>query len=307
MIKGLFIVVGIIVIAVNLLKKTKKGKPIYSLGLQEAETIRALISAKAFNEAEKLIKKLNSDNLTQTVDHVTLSLSEAIFIEWQEQAKDKAITALFLGVYYSHSAWKARTNAYAKDVSQKGIEGFFFYQEKATACLTSINENFELIGEVYSRLIRISMGNSNDQAVETYYKKAIAINPDMVWPYIHYAEAIQPKWGGSLEAIDALMNALPDRLLIRQIVELKLRLDSFIISENYFSGTMFELKEITKARLIEIDKSIKETPPKSIHRYILYNYMMALSGELNKFTMKKYYKNLMNDWYTLYPFGIPKS
>lgn len=285
----------------------KNNGPIYSLGLQEAETIRELIDSKQYSEAERQIKNLSSDNLTQTVDHIALSMEEPVFLEWQSLTKEKDIAALFKGVFYNHEAWKARTHGYAKDVSQKGIEGFFYYQEKATSCLESISEGFQLIGEVYSRMIRVSLGNGNDDAVESYFNKATAINPEMIWPYIHYSEAIQPKWGGSLEAIDRLMNNLPDRVLTQQIVELKLRLDSFIASENYFSGSMHELKEITKTRLVAIDESIKKNPPKSIHRYILHNYMMSLSGEVNKFTLKKHYKTLMNGYYTLYPFGVPNK
>jgi tetratricopeptide (TPR) repeat protein len=177
-------------------------------------------------------------------------------------------------------------------------------KKKSSNNLLSINKNSPFIEEANSRLVRHYMGEGNLEKSKEYFKKTIALNNENIWVYIHYSEVIQPKWGGNLKDIKDLLNNLPKRKLIKQIISLKLALDSYISNENYFGGTMEELDNIANQLLVEIDRQVTKSPPISIHRYIVYNYLFALAEELknNPLQFKNYQK--MNEFFTLYPYGI---
>lgn len=284
--------------------KIKKENEYYSFGLISALNTKKLIIKNKYHEAETLIKSLNSDDLTQVLDYIALSSNETVLLNWLNESKNPNIPNLFLGVFYNHQAWRARTHSWAKDVSEERILSFIEYQKKSINNFLSIEKNSPFIEETNSRLVRHYMGEGSLKKSKEHFKKTIALNNENIWVYIHYCEVIQPKWGGNLKDIKDLLNNLPKRKLIKQIVSLKLALDSYISNENYFGGTMDELDNIANQLLVEIDKQVTESPPRSIHRYIVYNYLFALAEELknNPLQFKNYQK--MNEFFTLYPYGI---
>ena len=60
----------------------------YSFGLKEAQTIRNTLIDGEFEEVEQLIRKLNSDNLTQSLDFIGLTMDEEHLLEWLEKSKN---------------------------------------------------------------------------------------------------------------------------------------------------------------------------------------------------------------------------
>ncbi len=279
----------------------------YAFGLKEAIDIRKRLKNKQYAEAEALIAKLNADNLTQVVDCVTLSLEEEQLLEWDRRAQNKNISHLFLGVYYNHQAWLARSYGFAKDVSAAQRLGFHEYQEKSREMLMLVEDSSLLGIETDARLIRYFMGNGELGQSRKYFKKVMKQDSDNLWAHLRYAEVIQPKWGGNLDLIADLRKLVASkRPLIRQVVELKLLSDSFTISQNYSGGTMEELAAEAAQKILEIDKEVSTHPPNSIHKYVVYNYLYAVAGDLGNSRMEHKYLNKMNDYYTLYPFGIMK-
>ncbi len=285
-------------------KKYKKNIDL-SLGVSEINEIKLLIEKKQFDEAERLILKLNADNLTQTLDCIGLTINTSVLLEWKEKSKNIEISNLFLAVHFNHKAWIARSHSFSRFVSKKNEDKFFDYQSKSVEYFEQISEPSVFISEVYSRLIRVEMGYYGYCDEVAYnFEKAINIDETNLWAYIHYCEAIQPKWGGNLELISKLLKSLPDITLIQHTVRLKLLLDSFIISENYFGGSMIHLENIAKDELQKTDKELSNKSISSIHRFMLYNYMKLLADQVDNNELAKKYKALSKNYHTLYPYGV---
>jgi hypothetical protein len=150
------------------------------------------------------------------------------------------------------------------------------------------------------------MGESEDSLAKEYFHKAIAIDASKTWPYIHYAELIQPKWGGNLQLIEDFRKIVPANTITHDIVELKLINDSFVSEENYFNGTMKDLEIKAQGMISSIHTKYSTEETKSVNRFIVYNYMMAISDRLNKPEYLSLYERKVNGYYTLYPYGIIK-
>jgi hypothetical protein len=286
-------------------KKSKNPPVDYSYGLQEAQEALEYLNAEDYLELEKVLVKLSPDNLTLTLDYLALSSEEKSFQNWVKNASNKNAANTATGVFYHHQAWISRTNAYAKDVTEEGAMGFYEYQEKALAFYSEVNSIDPYIGEVYTRMIRLSMGTGEFEEAENYFVKATQKNKNALWPYIHMAEVIEPKWGGSLEKIQNLLKNLPDTKLIQQVVMLKFMLDSYTISENYLEDQPLEaLDAKALVRLKSIHAELDSNPPTSPQKYLLYNYMYALAETIGETELQNIYFERVNGRYTLYPFGI---
>jgi len=148
------------------------------------------------------------------------------------------------------------------------------------------------------------MSYGNNETAGEYFKEISKNQPNFIWPFIHYAELIQPKWGSDIKDLEGFYENLPDNFLIQSIVETKLILDSMIMDENYFSKYSTDIKGFAKEKVLAIDAKLNTENTDSIHKYILYNYMILLSDEIGDNTIKSKYKKLKDGNYTLYPHGL---
>lgn len=298
------IIIAISVLIYFYIKRQKQaGKVDYSFGLESAKKAKMALITADFKKTENLLNQMVADDLTQTIDYLTLSLPESTFIEWNNHTKSD-LSMLCLGVYYSHQAWISRSNKLAKNVSEKAAEGFFEYNQKAQNYLETMPQESKYLAESFSRLIRISMADGNSEAIEYYFQKAISIDSKRLWPYLHYCEAIQPKWGGDIDHITDLINSLPDEPIVQHGVMLKLLSDSNSIGENYFPNQSASIDELIKSVVQKIDEKITKTPLDSIHKYIIYNYLWLLSQEFKLSKINNKYNEMIQGYLTLYPFGI---
>ncbi len=301
------LIVAVIVYLLRLTLKSKKEPKIdYSFGLVEAKDARELLLQKKYEELEFLILQLNSDNLTQTIDHLALTLDKTYFTKWMEACNDQNVVKLCLGVHFLHEAWVVRTGATANKVSEKKANQFFEFLELSLEQLNSVSSSSKLISEVNSRLIRLYMGMGETELIHECFQKAISKDKNILWPYLHYCNAIEPKWGGEIELLTELQNNLPKVSIIQYLIELKIILDSFGVNENYFGGTMEELNEKAKLSLEQIDNKISITPLTSIHKYVVYGYLYSIALNVSNKKLEKKYKGMMNGNYALFPFGIMK-
>ena len=291
---------------VKKLIKTLRAPAInYAFGRKDIEVIGLFISNKKYEQAEIMLSQFNSDDLTQAIDHVALTLSEKQLNNYYENSNKSAFPSLILGAWYLHNAWKVRSNKVASELSTKQFESYIENLRLAGPLLqAAINESW-LASEAHSRLIRVSMGLGYSDAVEEHYRASIKENPEHLWTYIHYSEAIQPKWGGSVEQVQNLINALPSNYLIRTTLRLKLVYDSYISDENYFnlSDDPEEVNKFVADVVGAIDAELNANPPESIQRFVLYGYMYLMTQFIDK-TIQKKYKKLIGNNYSLYPFGI---
>lgn len=276
----------------------------YSFGLKPAQQAADLLRKGKYQAAEQTMMNCSPDDLTQVVDHIALSMKTAPLQKWLHQSGNTNLCNLCLGVHYLHLAWKARTHALASAVSDEAAMSFSAYLNQALETLQKVEGAAKLIGEKHSRLIRVYMGMDEMDEATAHFNEAIKLNPVAIWPYIHYAEMIQPKWGGSVEQVHALLKQLPPNPLIQQIVQLKLVWDAMKMEEVFFGRTPEEQQQQAMLMLKHTDGELEKKKPESIHRFVLYGYMMCLAGHLGQGALEKEYTDLVGDNLALYPFGV---
>ncbi|WP_338790238.1 hypothetical protein [Bernardetia sp. MNP-M8] len=276
----------------------------YSYGNEVYRHIRSNIILEKYDLVEEQIQRLNCDDLSTVIDFITLTVDENILLEWIENSNSRDIPILMLGVFYNHEGWKARTHALYREVSQDGRKTFSYYQQKGLETLYKVSENTSLLTELYSRLMQFHMGESELDTAIDYFQKAKNRTPNDIWIYLRYSELIQPKWGGDEELVRELLANLPNHELSRQITLLKIIGEAYQAEINYFGNNMSELDKKANEILYEIDRSVSQNPPSSIHRYTLYCYLTIVAETINNHLIAEKYFAKMNGYYTLYPFGI---
>jgi hypothetical protein len=299
-------VIGVLFFIRKLFKTLRAPSINYAFGRKDIEVISLFISNKKYEQAETMLSHFNSDDLTQAIDHVALTLSEKQLKNYYENSNKNSLSSLVLGAWYLHKAWKVRSSKVASELSTKQFESYIENLRLSGPLLqASVNESW-LSPEAHSRLIRVNMGLGYSDAIEEHYRASIKENPEHLWTYIHYAEAIQPKWGGSAEQVQNFIGSLPSNYLIRTTLRLKLVYDSYLSSdENYFnlSDDPEEVNKFVVDVATAIDNEIDANPPDSIQIFVLYGYMYLMTQFIDKTTQRKY-KKLIGNNYSLYPFGI---
>jgi len=299
-----WIVIILIIIGLRFfLRKKKTYRRDYSLGLKVAEESQRLVKSKNYNKVEEIVKSQNLNDTTQIIDHLALSLKENELLEWNK-LNESDLSKLVLGVFYLHLAWIARSHKLAKNVSSKKAEDFYDYLQLSEITFESISKNSIHKPELESRKIRLYMSLGDDSLASEYFYNISKNHPDFIWPFIHYSELIQPKWGGDIETLENFYENLPDNFLINSIVELKLILDSTIMSDNYFKKYNDNINDFARKKVTKIDAELTSDNTNSIHKYILYNYMESVSENLKLKDLRKKYQKLMDNNYTIYPYGL---
>ena len=298
-----WVIIGIVILLWFVLKKKKGNQRDYSLGLKIAEDIQAFIKNKTYSEAEALIEKADVNDITQVVDHLALSLKEEDIVAWKKSSNSD-FSKISLGVFYIHLAWISRSHQLAKDVSESSAESFHKYLLLCDGEFSELSESSIFQSEMYSRMIRLQMSLNDTSLATDYFTQVTEASPDLIWPYIHYAEMIQPKWGAELQELEVFYESLPANFLIKSIVELKLILDSIGCDDNYFKKYNGNIKAFAAEKIKLIDTESQNADLSSIHRYILFNYMWALSDSIGNKPLLKKYAKLVGGNFTIYPFGL---
>ncbi len=286
-------------------KKKRRNRRDYSLGLKAAQEIQQSVRNKDYTKAENQFSTQDLNDASQIVDHLALYMKEEELKAWRV-SENNDLSALCLGVFYLHMAWIKRSHKLAKNVSGESVDAFFHYLTLCEQTFDEISVDSEWKPELESRLIRLHMSTGDmDLAMESFYR-VNQEHPDFIWPYLHYAELIQPKWGGTIENVMAFYDNLRDDFLIHSLVELKLINDAIVIEENYFSKYTHDITDFASQKTDEIDNALNSIKLQSVHKYILYNYMEALTFQTDNERLLKKYTKLKGDHETIYPYGLVK-
>jgi tetratricopeptide (TPR) repeat protein len=252
--------------------------------------------------AEEQIYQLESGDLTQFLDHLTLCGEDKRLLRTLQSGTNE-LNSLIHGVWFLHKAWKTRGHKSAGEVSNKKAGLFLEQLQQSEQFLLKALTDKRLSAEVNSRLIRLYTSLGDTELAKKHFKAAIAADKMHLWSYIHYAELVQPKWGGSIEIISEFLKSLPEDFLIKNTVHLKLVYDSLSADQPYFEKDMDEM-QIMSSELIEVlDKSKELNEIKSVQRFVLYGYIYSLSVFTGNKGIQKKYRKLIGNNYSLYPFG----
>lgn len=276
----------------------------YSLGISTLQNLHKAVAQKKFPRVEIAFLDLDADHRTQTLDLIGLRTPENTLKQWVSRSKKPHIPQLFLGVYYLHAAWKARSHKVAAEVSNTQVRDFFHLLSAANTCLMEAASYPDTREAALERLIRLGMGEGEMETAGEMFEKCIELNPQNFWAYLHFAELVQPKWGGSLEQVAELMARLPKNRLIAYAVELKFLNDGFVMNENLFGGSIADLEELAKRRVAKIDQELMQDGLQSIHKVMVYNYLAVIGRRLGNEAFTQKYWMLGEGYMGLFPFGI---
>lgn len=276
----------------------------YSFGFDPAKkALKNLIKGK-YQEVSSTLPGLSSNEVHLVVEYLSLMQNEKELLAWLEKAEEKNLPNVVLGLYYIDEAWRARSSKLFSELTEKQKSEFGYYLEKVHDHLSKVEDNSYLSGHAFTYLITYYMAFGEVEDATECYSIARQKNPDLLETYVRYANAITPKWGGSLELIQDFLGKLPKIPLIRQVMELRYINASYDDNQNYFGGTIEQLKHRASAALIRIDGELAINPPETTDKYTVYNYMFVVAGKLNDNALMKKYNKLINGYYTITPHGI---
>lgn len=285
----------------------KLPKVDFSFGRNDFKNLIKWVKSGNHTQVDQTINAFNSDDLTQALDCLALGLTEKGIKKYQDIAVNKALSSLILGVFYGHEAWKIRGRGQGITISEDTANQFMEMLNLSATSLEDLAQHSKYGAEVNARMIRVSMGLGDGlEVADSYFRKAIQLDKNHLWAYIHFSEVVQPKWYGTKEQVVDFYKNLPDNKLIQTIVRLKLSYDSISSDQNLLtlSGSMEDLEKDVRAFISELDASnvlFKET---SIHKYIIYGYMFVLASHFNHTPMSEKYWKLLENRLPLYPFGL---
>lgn len=139
------------------------------------------------------------------VDNFVVGEDDAHFEEnlnkWIKQDKDSAITHLILADYYIETGWKVRGNNFTAATQDEHYSSFQNYVKLATE---EVKQSIQLDANnpyAYYELLKILSADGNTKAMEIAFQEAIKKYPDYYTLYGQRMNTLEPKWGGSLNAM----------------------------------------------------------------------------------------------------------
>ena len=128
-----------------------------------------------------------------------------ILNQWLAVSPDSHFPYTARGVLYRQYAWHFRGSRLANQVTDEGWKKFEHYLELALADLEKAHEMEPADPEPLYHLISTVAGlGYGTEAIEHFYQKVMDVEPLHYGARLAKLNFIQPKWGGSWEAMEAL-------------------------------------------------------------------------------------------------------
>jgi hypothetical protein len=113
---------------------------------------------------------------------------------------DPWITEVITGYAEIAKAWDARGSGWAAEVKEEGWKGFAEHISLAREHLTKAHEMRPNFPEAANSMITVSMAESSGEQ-RMWFDRAVAAEFDYAPAYENLSQALQPRWGGSHEAL----------------------------------------------------------------------------------------------------------
>lgn len=181
--------------------KARTSAQVQSLTDKEAHWYEEMIKVKVpgellYTKAEEVLFDTNQDE-------------ESINAAWKafDQAFEKAdpnhsARKLLEGDYYINYAWTARGNGYANTVSEDAWKLFRDRLTTASGILEKTYNTSTLKPHVAAEMITVTLGlELGKDQMETWFKGAIAEDPDAFYVYKKKMNFLLPRWYGSPEEL----------------------------------------------------------------------------------------------------------
>jgi tetratricopeptide (TPR) repeat protein len=142
--------------------------------------------------------------LLDRLEWIPLERGEALLAALGGEGILTAWTAEMLkGEWHLHAGWEARGGGFANTVTREGWAGFHAHLSEAAKHFKKAHELNPEAPEAATRMIQVAMaGHAEEGEGERFwFDKAVAACFDWEPAYDSYSWALQPRWGGSNEAM----------------------------------------------------------------------------------------------------------
>jgi tetratricopeptide (TPR) repeat protein len=133
---------------------------------------------------------------------------ESRLTAWVEQDRSKPLPGLIRAQYFYDMAWFRRGHAYTRNVGQDAMKDFGGDLAKAYDDIKRVLSIDH--GNAYALYLRVLIlrGYGMTPAMQDALQEAMAAYPDFIQPADIVLFTLQPKWGGSVDAMYAFVDAM---------------------------------------------------------------------------------------------------
>ncbi len=132
---------------------------------------------------------------------------EGIFERWVQAYPQSYGAHYARGSYLLALGWAHRGEGYSRDTAQSRFSEFSRFTGKSEADLRRALQLAKMPSASLKRLIDAAIGHGDRDAVDELYQKALALDRLAFGPRRAYLWGLQPKWGGSVERMNAFLAA----------------------------------------------------------------------------------------------------
>lgn len=275
----------------------------YSFGHETLNSILRMIEEGQFTRATECYFELDYQHQSYAVDLLALTASTELLQSWVCAEGGTGLDGLVLATHYHHLNWQFDLKASFAHASRAEQLKYESNLEKAKEHLELIENSRSYFLEKSIRQIRIKLLDGKQDEAWNHFIAATNQEPDAFWAYVYATDVVQPKWGGDLNKVQALLDRLPQVTEIRMTVMLKLIEDSFNVNENLFKGEMNDLVAFATEQLKAMHQQIGQAELHPLHQYVVFNYMRNVAERLGDKPMKQVYLMKGKGYRTLIPDG----
>lgn len=171
-----------------------------------------LFNKRQFAELDRLLNAYQADYENDTDKEPAAKIAfdtffladpdlEPQFKEWLNQFPDSYAANLASGIYYYAMAITWRGDKYAYRTHQHRFDQMQQYLEKAERHLRDSLQQTKKPVISLARLVNIAKHHGSLEEATGFLRQAVAADPDCLFPRVAYMSNLEPRWGGSSEAM----------------------------------------------------------------------------------------------------------
>ena len=126
--------------------------------------------------------------------------------QWVKADPKSAYALTARGVAYLQRAWTARGSKFAYETPELNFIKAHELAQKAQADLEEAARRSPRLIAAYASLIQLAQLTSNRSLLSDSAEHALALDPGDQWIYDRWLNAVEPKWGGSAEAMKHIID-----------------------------------------------------------------------------------------------------
>lgn len=263
-----------------------KFKEDNSLGLEEFKELNRLMNEGNRLGVQKRIDSLKGSYRTFAFRSLAQYANETDINSWLNSETRSDLPKVIKAYKLVFDAWEIRGRDTVDTVSEKNLANFKYKLVEAKELLKSTNEDSKYRLNINALLLKIYKAlNVERDLIQDTYQNAVQEDENHAELNFSYFSAISPKWGGSIDEVNAFLDQLPQKSEF---------INHLITAQYYFDYVhMMDGKDDSKRMKAFIEKMKSQPIDKDeLYKYELYVLLYWLANNLSYSDLENYYKQL---------------